>query len=71
MSPKNKSLDENFIKLFDHLVKFIPENVDIAFSRQQYDDMFDRVSGSFYVAGLDEERIAKVEDRSCIEVCYH
>lgn len=71
MSPENKSLDEHFIKLYDFLVGYIPNGVDIIFTEEQYYDMFDRAEGSFYNAGLSAERIAKVEVPSCIEVCYH
>lgn len=72
MSPKNKELDKMYVQIYDELTSYIPqdEELRIVFTEEQYYDMFDPASGSFYSIRLDEERIEKIRGRTCIEVCY-
>ena len=72
MSPKNEELDKMFVQIFDELVSYIPQDEELrfVFTEEQYYDMFDPKNGSFYSVRLDEERIEKIRERTCIEVCY-
>ena len=72
MSPQNDDLDKKFLVIYDELLSYIPqdENLRIVFTEEQYYDMFDPATGSFYSVRLDEERIEKIRERTCIEICY-
>ena len=70
MSPQNENLDKQFIKLYDELVSYIPEGTLVAFTAEQFDDMYNVNHGSFYKVRLDDERINKLKNVSCYEVCY-
>lgn len=70
MSPKNENLDKKFLTIYDELVSYIPQDEKLLFTREQYDDMFDPVDGSFYNVRLEDYRVEKIRDKVCIEVCY-
>ena len=72
MSPQNDDLDKNFLAIYDELVSYLPqdENIRFNFTEEQYVDMFDPATGSFYSVRLDEERIEKIRAKTCREVCY-
>jgi hypothetical protein len=72
MSPQNDELDKNFLAIYDELVSYLPqdENIRFNFTEEQYVDMFDPATGSFYSVRLDEERIEKIRSKTCREVCY-
>ena len=71
MSPQNEELDQMFLVIFDELISYLPqEDIRFVLTEEQYVDMFDPATGSFYSIRLDEERIEKIREKVCREVCY-